>query len=119
MVVPARPRARWAWIVVLCILSVAAFGESKEWALGDKPSPPNAALLNGARAGEGEEALKKHLEFGATIDCKSEHGWTPMISAILHEKISTAQALVLSVCDFHGPSARSLCLGPCKPTSIF
>lgn len=91
-----RVRARCA-IVVLCIFSAASIGDSKEWAPGDKPSPPNAALLNGARNGENEEALTKHLEFGATIDCKCEHGRTPLITAILHEKIPTAHALVLCV----------------------
>jgi ankyrin repeat protein len=95
--VPAK-QTRWAGLGVVCLLAAAVVVDGKEWAKGDKPSPPNAALLAGARNGENAEALKKHLEFGAAIDCKSEHGWTPLITAILGGKISTAEALVLRLC---------------------
>ena len=98
MVAFARARqARWAGLLVVCLLVAAAVVDGKEWAKGDTPSPPDAALLAGARNGENAEALKKHLEFGATIDCKSEHGWTPLITAILQGKTLTAEALVLSL----------------------
>ena len=91
----SRPSGAVAFAALALVMAVA---QGYEWqGLGQTPAPENLALLEGAKKGEGEAALKKHLDFGANIDARDHNGRSSLILAVLHQHTDTAKALVRAI----------------------
>ena len=90
-----RPSGAATFAALALVMAVA---QGYEWqGLGQTPAPENLALLEGAKKGEGEAALKKHLDFGANIDARDHNGRSSLILAVLHQHTDTAKALVRAI----------------------